>query len=71
MYSITPWTEQRSDLKLGPVPKARVEIDGEMVDALLDTGSPVTIVALEFLLQVWAKKKPSEHSPQDWKAEVE
>ena len=31
---------------------------------LLDTGSPVTIVSLVFLLKVWAKKHTSEQSPE-------
>lgn len=30
-------------LELGPVPSAEVKIKGEAVNALLDTGSPVTV----------------------------
>ena len=33
--------------------EAEVNIDGQTVPALIDTGSPVTIVLLPFLLQVW------------------
>ena len=42
-----------------------------MVEALLDTGSPVTIVPLEFLLQVLAKKRPPNQPPEEWKKHVE
>ena len=46
--------------------------------ALLDTGSPVTIVSLEFLLQTWAiplsdvgaRQKPIDQTTADWEAEV-
>ena len=37
----------------------------------IDTGSPVTIVSLEFLLQVLAKKRPPEQPPEEWKKQVE
>lgn len=39
--------------------------------ALLDTGSPVTLVSLEFLLQVLAKRKPCEQTPEEWKRDEE
>ena len=55
MHSISSKAEENS-LELGVVPKAEVELEGELVRALLDTESPVTIVSLEFLLQVWARR---------------
>ena len=57
MHSIS---SKESGVELGPVPSALVEFEGEQVKALLDTGSPVTIVSLVFLLKVWAKKRTSE-----------
>ena len=41
-----------SDLSdnLGPGLTSIVEVEGELVEALLDTGSPVTITSLEWLL---------------------
>ena len=50
---------------------AQVEFEGEQIKALLDTGSPVTIVSLVFLLKVWAKKRTSEQSPEEWRKQVE
>ena len=65
MYSITG-----ESCGTGPVPTAEVMLEGEPVVALLDTGSPVTLVSLEFLLQVLAKRKPCEQTPEEWKHEV-
>ena len=48
MYSIS----SKGGSELGPVLTAEVLLEGEAVEALLDTGSPVTIVSLEFLVQV-------------------
>ena len=64
MHSIS---SKESGVELGPVPSAQVEFEGEHVKALLDTGSPVTIVSLVFLLKVWAKKRTSEQSLEEWK----
>ena len=64
MYSITG-ESCCTEVELGPVPTAEVMLEGE-----LDTGSPVTLVSLEFLLQVLAKRKPHEQTPEEWKQEV-
>ena len=68
MHSIS---SKESGVELGPVPSALVEFEGEQVQALLDTGSPVTIVSLVFLLKVWEKKRTSEQSPEEWRKQVE
>ena len=57
--------------KLGPVLTSIVEVEGEPVEALLDTGSPVTIISLEWLLQLLAKQHHKDQSPNEWKAEIE
>ena len=41
------------------------------MNALLDTGSPSTIVSLEFLLEALARQKKPEETPQEWRARVE
>ena len=41
---------------IGPTLTVGVEIEGTMVDALVDTGSPVTIVSLDFLLEALGKQ---------------
>ena len=55
MHGITPG-DLMDSIQLGITPTATVELEGEPVDALLDTGSPVTVVSLDHLLQVWAKQ---------------
>ena len=56
--------------KLGPVPTSKIEVDGLATEALLDTGSPVSIVSLDFFLKAAAAKRPKEQSPTDWGREV-
>ena len=45
-------------------------MDGLATEALLDTGSPVSIVSLDFFLKAAAAKRPKEQSPTDWGREV-
>jgi len=40
-------------------------LEGVETEALLDTGSPVTIVSLPFLLEALAKQKREEPSPDE------
>ena len=70
MYSISSKVDV-GGVELGPVPMAEVVLEGEPVKALLDTGSPVTIVSLEYLLEVLAQKRPEGQSPEEWRSEVE
>ena len=56
---------------LGPLPTAEVEIEGVPARALLDTGSPVTIVDLTFVVEALAKKRDATQTPADWIAAVE
>lgn len=46
--------------RLGPTVFPPVAVDGVSTDALVDTGSPSTIVSLEFIFRV----KPSPESNQ-------
>ena len=46
-------------------------MEGETIEALLDTGSPVTIIRLETLLQLLAKQRCSSDTPAEWRAAVE
>lgn len=43
---------------MGPVPTVEIEVEGIPATAIIDTGSPVTIVALELLVRALAKKSP-------------
>ena len=70
MHGLTS-ANQKPGLKLGPTLTTEVEIEGVPVQALLDTGSPATIVSLNLLLEVLASQRPKSQSPTDWRAEVE
>ena len=70
MHGVTS-VDPVDNVKLGPVLTSTVEVEGEPVEALLDTGSPVTIISWEWLLQLLAKKRLEGRSPSEWKAEAE
>ena len=56
MHGVTS-TDPVDKVKLGPVLTSTVEVESEPVEALLDTGSPMTIISWEWLLQLLAKKR--------------
>ena len=55
---------------MGPVPISEVEVEGLTTQALLDTGSPVSIISLDFFLRGASAKKSPDLSPADWGREV-
>ena len=57
--------------QLGPVLTVDVALEGEMVSALVDTGSPVTIVSLNCLIKLLDKKRRPDQSPAEWRKSVE
>ena len=59
------------EVQLGPVLTVVVQMEGVPVRALIDTGSPATIVDLEFLVNALAKTRESDQSPPEWMAAVE
>ena len=44
--------DSESNAQLEPTPTAKVKLEGSETEALLDTGSPVTIVSLQFHLEL-------------------
>ena len=50
---------------------SEVQLEGCSVNALLDTGSPASIVSLKFLLEALAKLRKPKESPQQWRTRVE
>ena len=58
-------------VQLGPILTTFVEVEGVTIEALLDTGSPVTIIELESLLQILAKQRDPDQTPTEWRAAVE
>ena len=69
MHGLSP-TNKTQDSQLGPTLTAEVEVEGVSVQALLDTGSPATIISLDLILRVLAAKKPKEQTPEQWKNEM-
>lgn len=59
-----------SGATLGPTLSATVSFEGVPVSALLDSGSPVTIVSLSFLLQALKQQRATNQTPEDWAAAV-
>lgn len=46
MQTVAPAAD--SNVPLGPVPTMEVDLEGSTVKALINTGSPVTIISLKF-----------------------
>ena len=63
-------TGDSSGLSMGPTLTTMVQLEGIPVEALLDTGSPITIVSLDFLMSSLATQRPKEQSVEDWKQAV-
>ena len=61
--------EDRS--KLGPAVFADILVNGVPAKALIDTGSPATIVSLEFVLNIYARGRDSQQSPEEWRIETQ
>ena len=55
---------------LGPMIFVDVILEGQPVKALVDTGSPVTIVSIKCLLDVMEKLRTPGQSVEEWKKEV-
>ena len=68
MHNIKP--SGTLDTALGPTPTSQITLDNAPVEALLDTGSPISIVSLEFYLKTAAQKRTSSQSPAEWGKEV-
>ena len=56
--------------RLGPTVYAAVTVNGVSTNALVDTGSPTTIVSLEFSLKVLHRNRPKGQSDLEWKKSV-
>ena len=60
----------RDNAKLGPSVFTEVRVNGVPAKALVDTGSPATIVSLEFILDVFAAQRGSRLTPELWTEET-
>jgi hypothetical protein len=55
--------EEKGRVELGPTLMSKVQLKGCAIDVLLDTGSPASIVSLEFPLESLAKQREPNESP--------
>ena len=58
--------DRNHESTLGPTLMVQVNFKGAPVDALVDTGSPVTIVSLNFLLRTLTEKRPKGQTTAEW-----
>ena len=63
MFRISP-DEPTTDATLGPTPTSEILLDGMPTAALVDTGSPVSIVSLTFFLEAAAANREKSQTPR-------
>ena len=51
---------------LGPSVLAEVSVNGVPTQALVDTGSPATVISLDFLLGILVKERSEQQTPAEW-----
>ena len=59
-----------TSVKLGPAVYAEIEFEGYPVRALVDTGSPATIMSLDCMLSALAEGRPRDQTPLEWESAV-
>ena len=57
--------------QLGPVIFTTIEVNGVPAKTLVDTGSPATIISLEFVLDVFAKNRSPQQTAAQWQVETQ
>ena len=62
--------KEASDVQLGEIPKTVVSLEGVPVEAMIDTGSPVSIVSLKCLLNVLLSRKAVDQTIEGWIQEI-
>ena len=70
MHGITS-SFSTSNIQLGPILTAEVSVEGEIIEVFLDTGSPVTIILLEALLEILAKQCRPDQTISEWRITTE
>lgn len=58
--------KDQEELLQSPVVKAKIHLEEQPATALVDTGSPISIVSIDFLLQVLNQNHPGGTSQEDW-----
>ena len=70
MYGVTPESSNTASVELGQAVYTDIEFEGCRVKALVDTGSPATIVSLNCMLLALAKGRPTNQTPAEWELAV-
>ena len=65
-HNVSPTPGSR-ECTLGPSVIMQLGVNGVLTDALVDTGSPATIVSLKFILQVLADSKDGQQTAEEWR----
>ena len=66
VHNVSPIPGSRA-YTLGPSVIVQLGVNGVLTDALVDTGSPATIVSLKFILQVLAESKDGQQTAEEWR----
>ena len=66
MRGVTCANSDTKMIRLGRTVYAELEFEGCRVKGLIDTGSPATIVCLDYLLHSLAKGHPKIQTPTEW-----
>lgn len=56
-----------SSTEMGPTISITVHVNGVETDALVDTGSPVSIMSLSFAMDVLSEERSNFNTPREWK----
>ena len=62
--------EKKRDPSLGPTISVEVVLEGRPIKALVDTGSPVTTVSIDCLMEALFERRTTTQSPENWRKEV-
>ena len=60
--------EKGSENRLGPSVLAEIHVNGVPTTALIDTGSPATIISLDYVLSLMRGEREEGQSPEKWRA---
>ena len=65
-HNVSP-TPESKECTLEPLMIVQMGVNGVLTDALVDTGSPATIVSLKFILQVLGDSKDRQQTSEEWR----
>ena len=66
MLNVVQSVKEGKEHRLGPTIITPVQVNGVTTNALVETGSPATIVSLKFVLDVLRKNRIKDQTDQEW-----